>query len=420
MRVFIGLTEIAGYYANLVNGLNELNIECTFVDLGKNKFQYKQEVNSPFINLILKINKKKEKAKLAKPVYDVFSVISRIALFIYCLFLYDTFIFGFSTAFFRFYDLPILKFFNKKIIYIFHGSDSRPPYLDGTLINNDISTQTLFKLTLARKKTLKVIEKYADAMIDSPPQCHLHEKRIISSSNIGIPFEFNRKLNNEATKNNTDNIIILHSPSNPMAKGTEKIRGCINNLKEKGYKIEFIELINQPNSVVIENIMKCDFIIDQVYSDFPLPGLATEAAYFGKPTVIAGYYAPFVKDDIAAENIPPSLFCLPDELETSVEKLIIDSEYREQLGESARKFVENNWKPVMLAGKILKIINDIVPDSWFFDPYQLTYLHGACVEEERLRIVLKKLIVEQGIGALALEDKPKLKNLFEKFIHKND
>ena len=45
----------------------------------------------------------------------------------------------------------------------------------------------------------------------------------------------------------------------------------------------------QPNSVVLEQLARCDFIIDQLYADFPMPGFATEAAWFGKPAVTAGY-----------------------------------------------------------------------------------------------------------------------------------
>ena len=40
---------------------------------------------------------------------------------------------------------------------------------------------------------------------------------------------------------------------------------------------------------ILAELARCDFVIDQLYSDYPLPGLATEAAWFGKPTVVGGY-----------------------------------------------------------------------------------------------------------------------------------
>ena len=84
-------------------------------------------------------------------------------------------------------------------------------------------------------------------------------------------------------------IRILHSPSSPEVKGTYLIRQAINALKAKGYPIDYVEIMGKPNTVVIAELEKCDFIVDQLYSDTPMSGFATEAAFFGKTAVVGGY-----------------------------------------------------------------------------------------------------------------------------------
>ena len=48
MRVFIGLTEVAGYFGNLAKGLRELGIETTLVDLYSHPFEYSRRDGGRF------------------------------------------------------------------------------------------------------------------------------------------------------------------------------------------------------------------------------------------------------------------------------------------------------------------------------------------------------------------------------------
>jgi len=44
-----------------------------------------------------------------------------------------------------------------------------------------------------------------------------------------------------------------------------------------------------PNHAVLEELGKCDFVIDQAFADYGMAGFATEAAWFGKTAVVGGY-----------------------------------------------------------------------------------------------------------------------------------
>src|SRR6185295_19709065 len=121
---------------------------------------------------------------------------------------------------------------------------------------------------------------------------------------------------------------ILHAPSLPAAKGTPQIRMVIDKLHERGFEFEYIEVIGKPHGEVIRELAACDFVIDQIYSDTPMPGFATEAAFMAKPAIVGGYGLKTLDSILPADQIPPSFVCHPSELEQAVEKLIVDPEYR--------------------------------------------------------------------------------------------
>ncbi len=82
---------------------------------------------------------------------------------------------------------------------------------------------------------------------------------------------------------------ILHAPSHPRAKGTDRIRLAVESLRSKGYEIEYTELTNAANAEVLAHLHECDFVIDQLYSDTPMATFAAEAADVGRPSVVGGY-----------------------------------------------------------------------------------------------------------------------------------
>lgn len=421
VRIFIGLKEVAGYYTNLKKGFDKLKIEAAFLNLKGHKFQYGTQNTNKLIDFINRTSQRlypvMQRNIFSKIVWQIVQKFIGFFLFFWALPKYDVFIFGASTSFFFHLEFLFLKICKKKIICVFHGSDSRPPYLDGFVItSSNKSTILLWRwLTKVRKASMRLIDRFADHIIDIHPQAHFHSRPFVSFLIIGLPYDFKDLVNQSPELEKKNGICILHAPSQTGPKGTKEIGHAIKRLQEKGYKIDFVEISGLPNSEVIKKIKKCDFVVDQLYSDTPLPGFPTEAAFLGKPAVIGGYYADDIHKDLPAEKIPPSLFCHPDEIEKAIEKMIINKEFRLELGRRAKTFVQDNWTPEKVAKRYLKLITDDYPREWLFSPADITYLHGCGLSEQRAKNLIKTFINKGGVESLCLSDKPMLEKKMAEF-----
>lgn len=418
MKVFIGLTEVAGYGSSLCKGFAKIGIPCIFVSKQKHPFEYGNNVDNFLIKTIQFLTEKTKRTSEIKLLNQLFWTLIRkffnLLLFLWALSKYNVFIFLFNATFLpRKMDLPILKLFRKKIIFIQLGSEVRPDYIDGFINCEDINECILS--TQRKKRDIKDIEKYSDYIINYPPTGSFLEKKFIIGLIMGFPKEVEPNKYNVGYNSVFNKIRILHSPSDPKAKGTAVIRDTIKSLQKKGYNIEFIELIGQLNSVVLEHLAQCDFVVDQMYSDTPLAGFATEAAFFGKPAVVGGYYAEQIYRDIPRWCIPPSEFVQPDNIEQAIEKLICDVDYRTELGKQAQQFAEDYLKPERVAERYLRLIEDNVPDEWYYDPHDIEYTHGGGLSEKRAKDLVCRVIRSGGVEALQLKDKPKLQRKFLDF-----
>jgi hypothetical protein len=417
IKIFIGLTEIAGYYGNLKRGFQEIGIECTFIDLSSHPFEYNRDDEPNILVQICKWNlrqMKKVNYKILKAPFFVSNKILMIPIFIWTLYHFNVFIFAFGHSFFRNHDLPLLKFFNKKVLFIFNGSDERPPYIDGS--RHNLTPDDYKKISREIKSNIVAIEKYADCVLTNPASAHYHIKKCGNICSIGLPFESSVKCINHQIGDH-DHVQILHSPSDPIGKGSDHIRNSINILKKKGYNINYIEITGKPHHQVIEELQKCDFIIDQVYSDQPMATFATEAAWFGKPAVVGGYYTDHIHNDFTQKHIPPSLFCHPDEITTAIEHLIVDEEFRLDLGKKAQEFIRTQRTPEMVARRYLQIIEGSILEEHMFDPNNIQYVQGSGMPESQSKEIIRNMIEHYGIESLCLSDKPKLEQRFMEYAY---
>lgn len=416
--------EIAGYYGQLAKGLREKGCVVTFVGGNEHPFAYEhsKENQTPLAALyerVAALRARTPRKKLfRKLLYVGGSDVLKFLLFFWALMKHDVFIFGFGSSFFRGnLDLPLLRLFGKRVICnIAHGSDARPPYVDGGYLDANgkhLDLHILEKLTKRIKKRCDFIERHADLVLSAPLSCHFIGAPFIDQFQFGLPYSI--KLIPESSARKEDTLRILHSPSHPQAKGTPRIREAIESLQRKGHDIQLVEVIGQPNSVVLQELANCDFVVDQVYSDTPMAGFATEAAWFGKPAVVGGYGWKILKKHIPQDMFPPSQICHPDAMEEAIEQLVIDEAYRLELGKSARRFVEEKWSAQCVAEKYIRLIDGDIPDEWFANPNDIVYLHGGGLPEEKVREITRNLILFKGVKALQLSHRPELERAFVEF-----
>jgi len=439
-RILLGIGEIAGYYTNLKKGLDELGVKSYFFSIDAHPFRYghgekKEKLYMKLVRyfLLRKMSSKKRKSiwELWWTMWLVLSILPlRFSIFIWSLFWCDVFIFhGTSSffhgtsSFFEMYDLPILKLLGKRIIWIFHGSDTRPAFISGSSISEDYgcSIEKCVKTAKKQKKWIKRIERYADVIISHPPSSHFQEREFIQYLVIGNPFHcgYNGEKQDRAMLQN-GKLRIVHAPSFSECKGSRRFREIIREMQEKGHCLEYIELFGRPNSDVLKELANCDFVIDELYSDTTMAGLATEAAFFGKPSVVGGYATIEDMGQLSKTLIPPSEYHHPDEIEDAIEKLITDEQYRLKLGKKAGEYVAENWAPVMVAERFLRIVNDDYPEEWLYDPKDIRYLQGWGLNEEIAKGLVRQTLEYAGREGLNLVDKPELEQQFIEFANNDN
>lgn len=421
MRIFIGMTEIAGNYGQLAKGLRRIGHSVTFI--GGKFHPSKYDTNTDKRPFIVDFYEKIMAILTTRPSINFFtkfallflSNVIKIPIFFWATAKHDVFIFGFGTSLLpKNIDLIALKKFNKRIICnISHGSDARPPYINGVYYKIFSNKRKLEHKSKTIKSRCDFLEKHADAIIGAPLSSQFLKKPFVDIFKIGKPYEligFDQKTTNSDSK-----LRILHAPSNPKVKGTLKIKETISRLKDNGFIFEFIELSGQTNVSVLKELSLCDFVIDQLYSDIPMSRFVIEAAWFGKPAIVGGYGWNMLKTYIKCNSFLPIHACHPDNLENAIKKLIVDKTYRIELGKRAEEFIKHKWSPELVANRYVQLINNTAPLEWFTDPNNFSYCHGGGISESHSKKIIRDLIFERGLKSLQLTDKPHLERYFMKF-----
>ncbi|HEX2060497.1 MAG TPA: hypothetical protein VHK90_07130, partial [Thermoanaerobaculia bacterium] len=186
-RVFMGLIEVSSYYTNLKRGFDELGIDSVFVDFGRHPFGFNAPPHWATRAMARLWNGHETRRGLGFLVRRLVNGLLRVVLLASAIVKYDVFIFGYLSSFFRYRELPLLKLLRKKIIYVFHGSDSRPPYADGYQVDS-MDLAQMIRATAERKAAIRTIERYADAIVCTPIHTQLHERPVVKYQSLGLPI----------------------------------------------------------------------------------------------------------------------------------------------------------------------------------------------------------------------------------------
>ena len=423
MRIFLGLTEVAGYYSRLSEGFHALNIDHELVTLTNHRFAYTERRSKRIIPRIIQYLLRKERKSTRQGMKRIYSglvrYVMRWPLFLWSLFFFDAFIFSYGFSFYSLYDLPVLKRLGKTIIFQFHGSDSRPPYIDGPFLKNK-RTVEYEDLNVIKKKHRQIdwINRYATVCIDTPTAGHFHSRPFVNWMAIGIPSTLPQPIASPEHRNDR-RVRIMHSPSDPMIKGTGEIRKYIEELREElgpeGFEIEYVEVTGRPHAEVLRELDNCDIVVDQIYADYGMPGFASEAAAYGRPVVIGGYAAPLWNEAQPDNKSFPTHYVVPKEIKANIRRLIVDPIFRKESGCLHRRFIEENWTASLVAERYIRLIRGEIPSSWLVEPKEIRYVYGCGISEKRVQGMIRGLIDRFGKEGLQLADKPELVERFEEF-----
>ena len=428
-KIFIGFSDIAGYYQLLAKGLDELGYSVTLFHDSENIYtpNYHLKSNDIFWMKSSSFFRKKyvkSSFLISKFFYFALTQISNFFIFIWAINKFEIFIFGFSKSFILGnFDLIILRKLKKVIISnIGHGSDARPGYIDGSYL--DLKNKFYFNYYIlfqsyVTKKQITIIEKYSNYIIGSAYTSQYLHKKFISTMNIGSPMLIKEQQENMLSNYSKSTLVnILHAPSKRASKGTTFVREAIMSLKNKGFKFNYVEISGVTHQKVLEEIQKSDFVIDQVFSDTLLAGFTSEAGLFGKPAIICGYGLGPEINKFYLNNPPPVFSCKPNELEKEIEKLINNKKLIRKKGKEINKWVFENFGYVKMAIKYDLILKNKVPESWYINPLEVQYYYGFGYEKEALKKQLKTYLKMFGKKAFMLKDRPQLQQEIIDFIEK--
>lgn len=418
MRVLIGTIEISGIATELCAALCEAGVDAETVFQLPHKYVYDKNFGMPWgIKFWQFLGKLRSgiQSNVIKIILKGLHLAWGFLILAWAASRFDTFVFLFGVGITNTtFEFMILRFLKKKLIFFYVGSDERPPYMDGavTLAHPEPTIAELSRLSSKKRRQILRCERYADICIASPFSGQFHSRPFVNCFSLGIPKHC-RTLNAISPQTECEaKVRIVHAPSQAESKGSVYITQMIERLRAKGYSIEFVTLEGVPNGRVIEEISRCDFVVDQAFSDTPMAAFATEAASMGKPSVVGGYMATEIRGYLDDADIPPTMYVHPDELESAIERMIFDVDFRRDLGARARNFVATRWSPKEISRRYMLLFAGDIPESWWFDPKDIRYVHGYGMSETRLKNLLEGLILLYGAEVLGVSDKPELEQQF--------
>jgi glycosyltransferase involved in cell wall biosynthesis len=434
VRVLIGAIEIAGVGQGLTQGLRALGVDADLVLESEHPFAYGgAEVNAIVVRAWRFAGTWYRRLPMGRwwlriPVAALHQFLGWVVL-AWALSRYSHFVFLAGKSLTRTtVDLMLMRALRKRVVVIYLGTDARPPYINGSWPSGSVAavallTRRLKSIASLARQTRRVksrvarTERLASVCVNAPGTSHFHERPVVNWFALGCPRSLAPAAQPGALPlpvggTAVRRVTLVHAPSVPLVKGTVLIRAAVERLQQRGHPVDLVLMQGMRNDEVLEAIGRCDLVVDQMYSDTPMAGLALEAALLGKPALVAGYFAPQAAKTMAGLPMPPTRFVHPDDFESALEELVGDASAREALGAAARRFVDTHWQCEQVARRMIRILQGDIPESWMFDPRAVRYLEGCGLHEDAARERVRRLIEHAGPAALCLADKPELQQAY--------
>lgn len=287
----------------------------------------------------------------------IFILTDFVPIFIYAVIKYDIFEFSFHGGLFiysklRRIELILLKILAKKIVVYGYGSDcllfseikKSSKYNAGMDIEID---QKILNREKIIRQNIKIVQKYADAILPSNDQINLGKRAIM------VPTAINLSNWHYAAPVKRKKVLLLHSTNQGIYKGTRFILKAIDELKKEKLPIELLFIEGKTINECYHLYKKADIFISNVIAGWS--GLSQlEGMAMGRPVIS------YVKPEIAkfhhyyAKNCP-IVSANPDNLKQVIRKLVDDFELRKKLVQQGLEYV-NKYHSLEFTGKLRVVI----------------------------------------------------------------
>lgn len=308
IKIFLGVTEIAGRASGLYDGLSKLGVRPSLFIIHEDRFEFTKEIHG--LPMLTRVAQGFHRAS-RRPTYGCilrlwpirFAVLGllSIAAFIEALKKYDAYYFQFGISTLpRNLDLPILKLLGRKIfVVVGHGSELRPPWLETVPPADekqlDSHGENLRRLERHRIALAKRIEALGVEVVACPTTDHYLTKPYWDIVRIGRPTP-TRKDSDKAWTLSGGTLSprrVIHVPSDTNVKGTDQIILAMSKVCRIDPSISFQVLEGLTRQQVLHEMVNSFAIIDQAWSDIPFTGIGSEAGALGVPCLSGGGWLNF-------------------------------------------------------------------------------------------------------------------------------
>ncbi len=232
-------------------------------------------------------------------------------------------------------DIPLIKARGRRVAYRFTGFDLRLPSWD--LERNPHSPfryglKPIYDEDIV-KSFIDFLGEYVDSFIvQDPEMAQFHPDATV------IPRALNLTEWGFVGVQPTRRPLVVHAPSNDMAKGTPQILKAVDNLYAKKLDFDFRLIKDMAHAEARALYEQADVIVDQIL--IGATGVLTlEAWALGKPVVVnlrRDLFEPFYgTTDLPVVNADP------DTIEAALERIIVDFDLRQDLAARGRALVES-------------------------------------------------------------------------------
>jgi glycosyltransferase involved in cell wall biosynthesis len=251
-------------------------------------------------------------------------------------------------------DLPLYKLFKRKVIFHYYGSEVRT-IKELKEVNPYYKHLEADKKNSERKDFLKKIKMLWVSLwvykAIAPKDVYFYVSNIFPQRKISniwsanlLSTEFLEKIRSRSEQKLIPTII--HCPTNTATKGTEFVIKAVDNLAKKGLNFEFVLLENKDRSYVHDYIInKADIVLDQ-YLTGSFGNLCIESMAAGK--VCSCYLI----DTFHKNDKLPIVNTKIENLESSLESLILDLDKRTKISEESYQFIKTNLNNNIILDKL--------------------------------------------------------------------
>ena len=404
--VFLGIQEIAGYYSNLEQGLNEIGVTARLVTTRPHPFEYGQAQANPapaeFAANAVRAFRRNSGIVLWW--YAFLFILGSIGTLFWAIPRFNTFVFGWGMSLLPGnVDIVILRLFGKKVISVMgHGSEARPPYMSTppeAVPLRRCRTKQLAGEVRRIARRVRRQERWSTVCIGMLTTAQFFTKPFVDFYYVGLPTP--PRHHDVGSESNTE-FTILHLPSNKAVKGTEHIRRAVEEVQRTHADVKYIELSGVSHAEAMEAMNKATLVVDWLWSDIPMAVVGTEAASFGTPTVISGFawkqWDAWEKKNPGMR--PPAFYATPETLGGVIEKAVTERANTVAVGQRAKDFVTTVWSREQVARNFLHAINGTLPAQAYLTPADVDYAWGAGVSQEDVTTMVGDLVRYHGLTSL--------------------